>query len=125
MSLLVLKKKDEQFLEVIPLPKVDIRSKKNSDYTLNLAWTSKRMELLCLLVCGFDGYIFLRPPFCHRFVCTNVRHPTYELGMQMTLLSTTPCAPPLLPPPSTSVPFQLQTQAQQLLGFGLWRRTRR
>lgn len=32
----------------------------------------------------------LSPLFCHRCVCSNIQHPTYELGMQMNLPSPTP-----------------------------------
>ena len=64
--------------------------------------------------------------FCHRCVCTKILHPTYELGMQMILPPPpTPSCSPSSTPSSTSVLFQLQTQAKQLRWFELWRLTRR
>lgn len=41
----------------------------------------------------------LNPLFCHRCVCSNIQHPTYELGMQMNLVPPhPPCSPTSSPP---------------------------
>lgn len=64
----------------------------------------------------------LSPLFCHRCVCSNIQHPTYELGMQMNLLSPTPPARPLRPllPPVFSFSFKFRQSSCVGLGYCDW-----
>lgn len=66
------------------------------------------------------SFTHLRVHFSVIAVCSNIQHPTYELGMQMNLLSPTPPARPPLPllPPVFSFSFKLRQSRCVGLGYG-------
>lgn len=59
-----------------------------------MAFKKNEPALFVSFGCSHFHVFHTSPLFCHRCVCSNIQHPTYELGMQMNLLSPTP--PPLL-----------------------------